>query len=494
MAWDRLELKNIIKLSQGLSTSREDGLLTDAIIHTAIERGMKRVAEDCNIMPIVESFPLVANQWVYPIPETLLKIIEMWRLDTGDVYQPMDFVAPDKLILPIDPTEDLGDPTIYSYPYFQRPIHKFWVGAPLITDFVNQSYVTTATKRTVIDSAVNFGKIYGSGRIRPGDLVRNNTDKSYGYVDYLEMSTLKASGTTKTNTDSSSLYDTAKDFVAADVQIDDLIARPVNGKITSYAFVTSVATNVLGYDDMFGAVEEFGVGDTYWVGKATEIRLKNTLDHPGLREGVTNIFNVGSEKASIAGTTFTATRVTGTITGTAEVGDIAIAGSSHGKVTAVESGYLDVPAWYGGIPTAGTAVSVKECDQYQIESAFRTEKVLWLNPTPSASDTSGKKSMVIRYVDTPNLPQRDSDAIEIPEKYFDPLLHACLYYTMLLKGNANDNELMAKEQYYMGIARPYLMDAYKKPMKGPLKPYENRGNVRVGRINQGPSGALWNHY
>jgi len=496
MAWNRLGLEYRIKDELGIERSVDDGNLTNTMIYDAIGDTLKIVADDCHLFPVRRRIAMIADQWEYPVPDDVGKIISIWYIDSNGTRLPVRYLSPQQFMNNLDPDDTGSEPIYFCYPYFQAPIIQIYVNAPPVYDYISKSYVTTGSIRTVIDSGANFGLTLDGTRIEPGFVVHNLTDDSYGYVEGLDITTNKVTGTADPSTDSNTLVDAAGDFVNNGVAVGDIICTPSSGVVTSYGFVTAVTATQLTYEKIQGDASMFASTDTYKVGIATEIRLSTATPHPGLRSGATNDFTVGDAKASITGTTFTATTVTGSSTSGAEADDIAIAsGGSHGLITDVDDNELTVNMWIGGQPTDAETVTVKECDQYQIENKFRTQKVLWINPPVENSDDVGSESLEILFSGYPMLPDEDDDPIEIPEMPYSPAIMKCLFWQCLKKkGNASQAEVIAAETIYRQGVKPFMQDINAPPSTGKLTALNNRRgrSGRIGYKDQGPSGALWN--
>ena len=497
MAWDRAFIKRRIKLSLMQDPDVEDGLLEDDILNDAIDDAMKIVADDCNLHPVTTKFAVRQDVYYYPIPESLLSIRSVWYVSSQDTRKPLDYKSPEKIMDNQDPTDTSTEPMFFSYPFYQGKVFMFEALAPPIYDYIAQSHVTTGAVRTIIDSGINFGRTLDDSKVTPDCVGHNVDDDSYGYVDILDMTTAKETGTADSDTTNNTLSDSAATFITNEVAVGDIICNPSTGKVTSYAFVTEVTSETeLAYSDIQGTLDEFAENDTYKVGTSDRcvLSIKRSSGHPGLRTGAVNQFTVGDVKATMTGTTFTNTRCTGSSTSGAEVDDIAIAsGGSHGKITAVASAYVDVDKWIGGLPGAGETVSIKECDSYQIESKFRTQRVMRLSPTPSSSDTEGSESIEILYNDSPNLPERDSDPIEIPERYYRTLITCGVWQTRFLMGNEDDATLTGLEQKYNIQASKDMGDVWKPPHGRPISPWINRQGVSGSRSRYQTSGGVsWN--
>ena len=483
MAWDRTFLKNRIKSSMFLDRNVEDGLLTDDLLDESIDEAIKIVADDCHLMPRRVKVALRANVWEIPMPDDILSIRRIWYKDgTGYRYE-LTYLSPERFMDNEDPTDTASDPLYFSYPTIQSKVYQFYAQAPPIYDYVTSSWITEKTVRTVVDSGINLGKTLDGSRVKPGDVVHNLTDDSYGYVHVLDITTDKTTGTGTSGTTTAILEDTAADFVTDGVAVGDIICTPSTGNVTSYAFVTAVAATELtytAYQDPDNDTSSFAEDDTYKVGTATEIILSIDEPHPGLRDGATNDFTISdSAKATITGTTFTDTTVTGSSTSGAEEDDIAIAsGGSHGLITAVDDNELTVDKWIGGLPSAAETVTVYTCDQYQVESKFATQKLMWINPAPSDSDTLGEESLEILYNRMPHLPIRDSDPIEIPEKYSRPLVACCRWQAYFIQGNIAEDQVFVMEQRYNTAVRPFMADIWKTPRSSTLTPWKNRSPGR----------------
>lgn len=493
LAWDRLYVRNHTKSVLLLDRNKEDGLLTNDLLNEAIEKAIRQVSQDCNLIPVRWKFPLQANQWEYPMPEDLDRIRNVWYIDDTGEYEPLTYLTSDSYLDWEDPTETQTEPAYYSYPHYQGRVFQFYAEAPPVYDYVEESHVTTKSIRTVIDSGANFGKTL-SNRIRPKCVVHNRDDGSYGYVEILDITTNKESGTATGGTTTTILEDTGKNFIAQDVQVGDIICTPSTGVVTSYAFVTAVAATQLSYADMEGSAKRFASSDTYKVGVATEIRLSMDTPHPGLRDGADNTFSVGDTKATITGTTFTDTTVSGSSTSGAETDDIAIAsGGSHAKVTAVADIQLTVDKWIGGLPTDGETVTVKECDAYQIEDRYNTERVIWIGPTVGASDTVGSESIVVEGIKVPTVPSEDDDPLEVPQHYEQPLFRCSEWQARLLAGDKyTPSEILAAESVYRETVRRYRGDVWRPALNKPINPFRNRKRARhFGRRDQTRNGLAW---
>lgn len=499
LAWDRTFLKNWIKDRNGIPRDKEDGLLTDAIINDSVDDAIKQISIDCRVMPTEKSFALREGQYSYPIPDDLLRLRQVYFQDSDGTWYPCDYYSLDQFIDSRDLEDDTSEDILYyNYAPFQSKVHHFYANAPDIYDYLpdGKSYVTSKTIRTVVDSGINFGKTLDGVRVKPGDIVHNLSAGSYGYVYVLDVITAKVSSTATSGTGTGNLEDTAANFTTAAVAEDDVICFLSGGLVVSYAFVKSVTdpNNIqyVDFQDPDRDKKSFASGDTYKIGVAQKILLNIDPPHPGLRDGATNDFTVGDAKATITGTTFTATTVTGSSTTGAEANDIAIAsGGSHGKVTVVAANQLTVDMWIGGIPTAGEPVTVKECDQYQVEGEFRTQRVMRIGPTPSQSDTVGSESMMVAYYACPKLPTVDSDPIEMDEKYKDALL-ACLEWKASERIGKKHGEVIVLRSYYKAVQTEYAGDIDAPPLAQPLTAWNNRKSAsRRGVKDQTASGRKW---
>lgn len=497
MAITRLYLQNQIKSGLGIARSVDDGNLSNSLIQEAINESLKQIAGDCNLNPDYRTLALRANKWKYPMDDDVAYVRKAWYIDSDGRRYELDYAEPDSFMEGLDPEDTGSQPDFFSYPHFQRPVLHFYVNAPPVYDYIDDSNVTTRSARTVIDSGANFGKLLDGTRIKPKWVVHNITDDSYGYVEVLDVTTAKVSGTTDAGTNSTTLIDGDVDFEVASVAEDDVICLVRNSVVVAYAFVTAVAANQLTYEGIQGIVDTFILGDSYKVGRATEIRLSMDAPHPGLRDGANNRFYVSdSAKATITATTFTPTRCTGSGVSGAEESDIAIAaGGSHGRISTVASTYVDVDMWRGGQPADGEAVSVRECDEYQVESRFRTQRVMWITPAPSSSATLGTENLGIWFNATPTLPENDDDPLEVPNGYMEALVKGGMWKARFLQGIYNHKEISDMEQDYKDSAKEVMGDVFRAPPQETLSPWKNRRSVirtkRWGAKDQGPSGGRW---
>ena len=513
MAWNRLYLRNRLKSSFLRSRDKSDVNSPDSLFNEAIESGMKELARDCKLLPDQWGLALIANQYKYHLPQELDRIYALYYIDSDGEHERLEYMAEQNYLSFIDPDDTQSEPMYFSYPHFGPPIFKFYAGAAPIYDYVSSSYITTASIRTIIDSGASFGRTLSGRRIRPLCVAYNITDKSSGYVQYLDMSTNKTSGTATSGTTTDTLEDTGENFTTDEVAVGDIVCTPSTGEVLAYAFVIEVGTDSFRYSDIEGQdangepITRFKEGDTYKVGQATEVHLWHGRpvpegtrtshagwDHPGLRQGATNDFTVSSVKATITGTTFTNTTVTGSSTSGAEEGDIAIAsGGSHGLVSGVEDNVLTVDKWVGGLPSAAEAVTAVESEEYVIEDRFATERQIWIGPPVEDSDAAGSESILMSGYRTPRMPLEDDDPLEIEEHYEQPLLAVCRWQMADLMGIYTPAEVHSYEQIYIREVKKYTGDVDRQPYNQPVSPFRNKKRTarRFGRKDQTRSGLLW---
>lgn len=516
MQWNKRYLRDSVKSSLLMDRRRDDAGLPDAIIDEGMASGMKELARDCKLFPDKWTLALQASVYKYPLPVELDRIREVWFIDTDGTFIRLDYMAEDNYLAWTIPTDTESEPRYFSYPHYQPHIFEFYAGAPPTADYVNASWVTTGRIRTVQDSGINLGRTRSGLRVRPGCVVHNRADGSFGYVEYLDVTTPKTTGAATANTSTDILEDDSENFSTDNVEVGDVICAPSTDKVLAYAFVVEVApgnnNDQLRYSDIEGQdangvrIRRFESGDTYKVGKATEARLwagrpvpagtrvdHAGWDHPGLRQGATNDFTVSATKATITGTTFTNTTVTGSDTSGAEGSDIALAsGGSHGTVSGVDDNALTIDKWIGGKPVDGETVTVHEADKYQIEDEFAGERQIWIGPPSRASAGLGSENILMSGARTPRIPVEDDDPIEIPERYELPLIEAVKWRVAVLRGIYSPGEIVAFRQLYKEEVRSYGSDVDRPPNNRPISPWRNRRTARsFGRRDQTSTGAVW---
>ncbi len=488
----RLDIRKLLKLADGLNPNNEDGLMTDDYYNTAIDEAIRQLAIDCNLIPVRRSFPLQANVYQYPLDEDVDIIRRVWYTDSNNQKKPLDYMSPEQWMDWEDLDDTSDEPDRYCYPMFMNEVVPFYIQSPPVYDYDMNSYITEQTIRTLVDSGANFGKTLNNRRIEPGFIVHNLSDGSYGYVDVLNMTTVKVAGTATSGTNTTTLEDTTKDFMALDVQEGDIICNPSSALCTSYAFIDSVTATKLTYSDMQGTKRRLGSLDTYSIGKATEISLSLKVPHPGLRNGSYNYFKVTDGSASFTGTTFTDTRCTGTMTGTPTASMVAIAsGGSHGRITSVGTNYVDVDKWVGGKPVDAETVSCKTCDKYQIEDNSSSVRAIWIGPIPNASDANGVNSIEVIYNKVPELPQDDTDKLQIPDHYKTLLLKCGRWQVAFLSGKYDLNTVIGFENVYKMALPEYAKDVNRPPYGKTLTMWGNRGRGGRSRKYTTASGNRW---
>jgi len=517
MLWNKRYLRDRVKSAMLMDRRRSDAGMPDEIIDEGMASAMKELARDCKLFPDKWTLALQADQYKYPLPPELDRIREVWFIDSGGEYIRLDYMAEDNYLGWTDPTDTESEPRYFSYPHYQPHVFEFYAGAPPTSDYVNASWITTARIRTVQDSGINFGRTRSGLRVRPECVVHNLKDGSFGYVEYLDITTVKTDGTATSATSTDILEDSGEDFDSDDVAVGDIICTPSTGKVLAYAFVIEVEpgenADQLRYSDIEGQdangvrIRRFESGNTYKVGQATEIRLwagrpvpagtavaHAGMNHPGLRQGATNDFTASATKATITGTTFTNTTVTGSSTSGSEEDDIAIAsGGSHGKVSGVDDNELTVDKWIGGLPTDGETVTVIEADKYQVEDKYAGERQIWIGPPASSGATLGSENILMSGARVPRIPVEDDDPIEIPEHYEIPLISCVKWQVADLRGIYTPAELAAFRQLYKEEVRRYGSDVDRPPNNRPISPYRNRKRTAhsYGRRDQTSSGIAF---
>jgi hypothetical protein len=497
----RADIRKILKLADGLNPNNEDGLMLDEYYNIGIDEAVRQIAIDCNLIPVRRSMPLQANVYQYPIDEDVDIIRRVYYIDSNNQRIPLDYVSPEQWMdwEDMDDTED--EPEYYCYPMFMNEVIPFYSESSPVYDYILNSYVTEQAIRTLVDSGANFGRTLNNRKIEPGFIVHNLADGSYGYVQVLSITTTKVSGTASSGTNTTQLEDTTKDFTLLDIREGDIICTPSPSLCTSYAFVESVTATKIKYSDMQGAKKRFGNLDTYAIGRATEIRLSLAVPHPGLRNGSYNYFKVTDGAVNfntlniggVVDTVFTATRVTGTMVGTPTTAMVAIAsGGGHGKITVVGANYVDVDMWVGGTPASGESVSCKTCDKYQIEDNSSSVRAIWIGPTPSTSDANGTNSIEIMYNKVPELPQDDTDKLQIPDHYKTLLIDCARWQTALLSGKYDLANINNFRMVYKANLPEYAKDVNRPPYGKTLTMWNNR-NGRSGRSRKytTASGNRW---
>jgi hypothetical protein len=451
-----LKLKNWLKSSRGLTRDREDGNIDDTILLDAIHLAIRRTATDCDLLPTVETFGLVADQYEYPLPEDFMVMRSILREDSNGSEFPLHQITQEKFRNGHNTVDNTArDPLQFAYPIYKGRQIQFYVKAPDNYDFIEESRVTSETVRTVTDTGANFGRTLSGHRISPGDVVHNVTGDSYGYVEVLDLITAKKTDTCDTGTSSTQVVALGVDWSALNVEVDDIICSPSTGVPTTYAFVTEVSGNTLIYEAIRGSLTAFAVGTAIKVGKAQKIRLSTAAPHRGLRTGTSNRFSIGDAvSATITATTFTPTTCTGSSTTGASVGQEAIAsGGSHGYITGITATTLTVTAWIGGVPADGETVTVRSCDAYVIETRPMIQPVIWLKPTPSSSDTPGTERMHVSYDKEPFLPTQDYEYLDIPVQFTDAFYACCAWQVSMQTGTHSPAQVQKyKEMYEQELA------------------------------------------
>lgn len=498
----RLDLKNRILSSRGLTRARDDGLLDDTLLNEAVRDAQEIVTMNCNLFPVRERLAIVAGKYQYPVPDAFLGLREAYYIDASGTRLPLTQISQDEFFAGRDPVDDVAlQPAYYAFPYMQQRVIQPFAEAPPTWDFVEVSWVTSDSIRTVIDTGINLGRTYSGRRISPGDVVFNldDGDGSYGFVEVLDVITEKRSGTAGVNTSATQLHDASIDLTTLSIEEGDIICvSDSDGVVVTYAFVSAdgVDTNLITYEDVRGQATALASGDSYKIGKAQKVRLDSAAPHRGLRGGLNNRFDVGAATATLTATTFTDTRVTGTgsVSGVS-VEEVAVAsGGSHGVVTDTGSGYLDVERWIGGVPSAGETVTVRSCDRYQVQTRPAIERVMCLGPTPTTTDTGGSESLLILSNRRPLEALNDYEELEVPEEYRRPLFQAGYWMAAELTGIYGPEQLSNYQVMYERAVLPYQGNVHKTKLSAVMSPYTNRARSRhLGRRYMGTrSGVAFN--
>jgi len=318
-------------------------------------------------------------------------------------------------------------------------------------------------------------------------VVHNVSADSYGYVEVLDAITNKKTDTCDTGTNATQVVVTGVDWSTLGVAVDDVILSPSTGVPTSYAFVTAISGNTLIYEDMRGALTAFAVGTSIKVGTARKIRLTTAAPHRGLRTGTYNYFTIGDAvSATITGTSFTPTTVTGSATTGASVGEEAIAsGGSHGKITGITATTLTVNCWIGGVPAPGETVTTRSCDEYVIETRPMIQPVIWIKPTPSVSDDAGTERLWMSFDTEPYLPSNDWENLDIPPRYTDCFYACCEWQVARQTGTQSPAQILKYKELYESELAVFGGDIHEVARGQIMTVWGNRASAGVDYSNRG---------
>ncbi|MHA1949167.1 MAG: hypothetical protein ACW99G_01665 [Candidatus Thorarchaeota archaeon] len=489
-----LEIKNHIKSSRGLTRNREDGLITETLLEEAVGNALRRVANDCDLLPTTQEFPLVAGQWQYPVPEEVNSIISVTRKDSQGNFIPLDQISQTAFDAGRDPVDDLAvDPTQFAHPIHDGRRFEFYVKGPPNNDFSEVSRITSGSRRTVIDSGANFGRTWSGQRISPGDVVHNHTGLSYGYVEVLDMITALRSGGCDAGTDSTKIVLLGTGLDTIGVKVDDIIVAPQTGVPKTYAFITEIDGTTAYYEAIRGELSAFAVGTTVRVGTANKIRLSTDAPHRGLRTGSRNYFLLGDVTATLSSTVFSDTGCSCSGTSGVSVGQEAIAATGqHGYISAVAASSITVPYWIGGVPVNGTQVSIRAADEYSIMTEPRIQPYMYLRPTPSESDAVGEKRMRVHFESEPFIPTEDWQNVDVPIKFNDALLACTRWQTAVLAGTHKARELQSFKAEYIDEVGEKNSDIHEVQKSEIMTVWGNRYRHadQYGKANQGARSGI----
>lgn len=123
--WNRLYLKNWLKSYRGLQRLEEDGLLTDDLIHEAIETAIRYFSQDCDVLKSLDTLSLIANQYAYNIDE-LYNILAVLHKDSDGTYYSLKHITEKDFFVNRDVVDDTSeDPLYYAYPIYDNETSPF---------------------------------------------------------------------------------------------------------------------------------------------------------------------------------------------------------------------------------------------------------------------------------------------------------------------------------------------------------------------------------
>ena len=440
----RLEAENYIKDGiANLGRSVSDDLITDTIIYDCINQAMDKLVIDLNINPHIFSLSRITGEWEYALPSDVLHIRNLFFFDDDSGWQPITYEAPDRFLTWFDETDTDDEPEIFSVFGRMGEVYRFSTESAIpVNKFVHQFYVTQTETDILICQSAGFGMIESEEHVLRGDIVNNIRDDSWGFVNYLDMTTAKFSGTADAGTSSTLLIDAAVDFTSnalsgtgARVKPGDVILR-TDSSNNSYAFVTAVAATQLTCTNIQGSNPFFGVGNTYKVGTSDRIVLRQFgTSSGGLREGSDHTFTATDSGLAAAAATFTSDENASDTMARQDLADwntttittsmIALTNTGKsGKIRAVAADAIQVDYWVGGPPSNGDTVTFKTSDLFSIESKFATKDMLWMSPVPSETDV-GIERLRLLYNVIPTKPDSDTNKLEIPDRNREEFF-ACL--------------------------------------------------------------------
>lgn len=463
----RGEYKAKLKEMFGVSRISTDDLLNEVVLNEVVNDALDTVTDDLNLNMSMEAIGRLKDQWEYPLPDEILSLRGIYYLDTGNEWNPLDYLSPEEFLAGFDEDDSQPDPLVYSV--FGRTAEQYWwstdSGEP-VNKFAPEFYVTVENNCIIICYGANFGVIdfdlrrrRTGSRIQQDDVAWNISDDSYGFVDYLDMTTAKVTNAAGTNVTATStrLSDTGNNFTTANVVAGDVIVRTSDN---SYAFVTEKQSdNVLLYTGMQGPSISFLDEDGYKVGTADRVVLKQYgTSGGGLRSGTDHTFEYTDSTHAATSVTVstdintgdTLTIASGTFDTTKITTDMICFPSTNdkvGKIRSVTSTVIKVDYWIGGAPTGTITVTFGTGDKFQVESKFRTLEQVWIHPASSENDTNIERIRLL-YVRAPNHPDTDDDPIELDDRYQLHLLNAMRWLMADRLGTQSVTEVAKYEAVY----------------------------------------------
>ena len=457
----RLDYQNAIKDYFGVARTVNDGQITDTIIISAINDALDRVTVDLKLNPSIMRIGRIKNRFQYQLPANTLQVRGVQFKGANNEWSDIDYEIPDNFMDGINEDKTASEPETFTI--YGRTSENYRVStdsAENVNRFAPLLNVTAQSSSTLICYGMNFGLIESGSRVRVDDRIWNNTDDSYGSVDYLDMTTAKTEGVATAGLTATNFSDTesSSNFVTDLVVPGDVI---LNTTTFAYAFVTEVVDgDNLTYTDVEGT--PFAESSPYKVGTADRIVMAKVGGTTrGLLAGTDQLFDfadsghdetiVTISTSNNSGDTLTANTPGDFDTSLISVGMmVLISGdtSRTAKVLSVTPNVVKVEYWIGGPISGSEAVTFGTGDEWQVESKFRTRETLMIQPASSVDDI-GTERLRLMYTPAPTKPDSDLDPIEIDDRLYSQLIACMRYMVAERSASYSISELNALEGLYI---------------------------------------------
>lgn len=275
------------------TSDHNDGFHTNSMLKSDIKNALRKVCVDSELFVIEYPLALIADTYEYGYPEQCIKIHHITHTYNDVVSPPLKFQPHTVFLTGFREDYTSPQPSHWTTLQQKQEAHRFWDSTAVA--YTTTSTVTTGDNSYLYDEDANFGVLESGEYPEPDDIVWNDTDDSYGQVDYFEMNTAAITGSGTVSGGSATTLTTADSLSAA--KEGHLIWDTTSelwGFISSVASDGTITIEGNAWNGQAGTGSPVS-GNSYKIGIANKIYFKglNPFTSVGVQGGSDNTFTAG---------------------------------------------------------------------------------------------------------------------------------------------------------------------------------------------------------